>query len=174
MIMFCALIFILLVKITIYMTSNFNFVKFNFVWKVIFCNSLFLLWCMNDYSVKLSIFIYIGMITIPANSPSGVRPMVKVQIPGSTGSITLRPATSTVTLAPKPSPGASTQSPPGGQTLTAIKLASVATPTPAQPTIIKGKLFSYSYLIWLFYALFQTMVQSFSKCPITFSKYFYQ
>ncbi|KAL4240135.1 hypothetical protein ACF0H5_000929 [Mactra antiquata] len=79
-----------------------------------------------------------GVITIPANSASGVRPMVKVQIPGSTGSITLRPATSTVTLAPKPSPVVGTPSQSAGQTLTAIKLASVAPATPTQPTIIRA------------------------------------
>lgn len=66
---------------------------------------------------------------------------MKVQIPGNTGgAITLRPATSTVTLAPKPSPiiGGSSTSPALNQTLTAIKLGSVTT-NPA-PVVMKGKI----------------------------------
>ncbi|XP_053392915.1 nucleosome-remodeling factor subunit BPTF-like [Mercenaria mercenaria] len=79
-----------------------------------------------------------GVISIPANAATGVRPMVKVQIPGSSGAITLRPATSAVTLAPKPSPTVVSTSPTSGQTLTAIKLASVANPAPAQQVIMKA------------------------------------
>lgn len=74
--------------------------------------------------------------------------MVKVQIPGSTGAITLRPATSTVTLAPKPSLTTGSTSPTSGQTLTAIKLASVANPTSTQQVVMKGSTLHYT-LSWL-------------------------
>jgi hypothetical protein len=66
--------------------------------------------------------------------------MVKVQIPGNTGAITLRPATAAVALAPKPSPTAGTNPTSTSQTLTAIKVGSVASPAPSQQVIMKGNL----------------------------------
>ena len=99
-----------------------------------------------------------GVIGIPLTTSSAggaiVRPMVKVQIPGSTGStITLRPATSTIALAPKPAVTSTTASGAAAlgtavpaQTLTALKLPKVVTPAlPQAPT--KG---TRGSLLWLF------------------------
>ncbi|XP_052763553.1 nucleosome-remodeling factor subunit NURF301-like isoform X2 [Mya arenaria] len=60
--------------------------------------------------------------SVVSSGLTGVRPMVKVQIPGSPGTIALRPAGSqTIQLAPKPAQG-TVVTMGGGQPLTAIKL----------------------------------------------------
>ncbi|XP_052262825.1 nucleosome-remodeling factor subunit BPTF-like isoform X2 [Dreissena polymorpha] len=77
-----------------------------------------------------------GVITVPVTSGvAGLRPIMKVQVPGSSGAITLRPTTQTIQLAPKPVATVTSNTTP---TFTAVKLGSAAQVIGGQTAVIRA------------------------------------